>query len=174
LQNWRKRLEGFAKRCESVTINLQTDLDHMKREKNVIIYGLKEETNEDPEASASKLFEKLGLKDVMIDDTWRLGKQQKSPKGPRPLLVKFVKGTDKKKVMKEKAKLKGEKIFINNDLSKEEQAIEKNLRERFKTMKATDKTLKMKMGIKKGIMTVYKEGKTVNTVRGTGMESRDF
>lgn len=139
---------------------LQKQFEDNKREKNIIVNGLPEAATEDITkqiALADALFQKIGVKDVMIDDIFRIGKKSTQKTGPRPLLVRLVKMTDKKQIMRAKRTLgKTDSIFINHDLTKEAREQEKLLRDAFKQLKAVDNNLRM--GIRRGTMTVWRDG----------------
>jgi len=154
-----EKLRLFEVKCEKVTTSVRYDLDKMRREKNVIVFGIKEgdkETMQQQLKEVMKVFEKIGVKDALIDDVRRLGKYVAKGKTHCPLLVKFVRTVDKRAVLTNKTKLGKEKIFINNDMSPEERRQEKALKEKFKNMKAKDKDLKM--SIRNGNKRIFKDG----------------
>ena len=106
--------------------------DRERRDKNVVIIGLTEEDSERTETLVSDLFEnRLSLSNVSVHKVTRLGKkngERKSP--PRPVLVTFESIEDKRKVLSAKSKLSGSKVFINNDMTKDQQNTERELRKK--------------------------------------------
>ena len=101
--------------------------EKVRREKNVIIMGVKE-SDVDTEVLVKDLITtKLNLSDVEITNARRLGKQNKNP---RPVLVVFDSVESKRKVMRNRTKLLGSKIYINNDLTLDQRKKEKELRKK--------------------------------------------
>jgi len=118
------KLEPFIKQCRGASERALKAIDKIKREKNLVLFGIKEEDKEDTDKQVElvrEVFNKLGVKDIIIDDIHRLGKKASDKKkAPRPLLVKLLTMIDKNRILRQKAKLKGQKIYINQDLSPEE------------------------------------------------------
>lgn len=117
-------------------------IDRKSRSNNIIIHGVPTLANENTEALASyveALWKKLGVAESLIlDDIYRLGKP--STTGARPVMVKFLRMMDKKRVIvkrKEAAKIK---IFINEDCTAQEQHQKKLLSTHLRTMKDLDAT----------------------------------
>ena len=101
-----------------------------RREKNVVIMGVKE-SDVDTEVLVKDLMTtKLNLNDVEVTSARRLGKQNETRRHPRPVLVVFDSVDSKRKVMKNRTKLLGSKVFINNDLTPEQRKKEKELRKK--------------------------------------------
>ena len=70
----------------------------------------------------------LELPDIKVLRAMRLGKYRAEHRNPRPMRVFLSSARDKGAVMKNKKKLASTKIFINNDLTKEQSEREKKLR----------------------------------------------
>ena len=105
--------------------------DRERRDKNVVIIGLTEEDSERTETLVSDLFEnRLSLSNVSVHKVTRLGKKNGERKSPRPVLVTFESIEDKRKVLSAKSKLSGSKVFINNNMTKDQQNIERELRKK--------------------------------------------
>ena len=105
--------------------------DRERRDKNVVIIGLTEEDSERTETLVSDLFEnRLSLSNVSVHKVTRLGKKNGEIKSSRPVLVTFESIEDKRKVLSAKSKLSGSKVFINNDMTKDQQNIERELRKK--------------------------------------------
>ena len=119
----------------SATLSNQQKLleltERSNRAKNVVIMGLDEPEGEEivNERVASLFAEKLGLSNISIPSSKRLGKRS-VPHGtrPRPVLVALDSTSTKKQIMSNRAKLAGTKIYLNNDLTKAQQEEEKKLR----------------------------------------------
>jgi len=97
IENVRKKLDVIDSRL--------AQLDRISREKNLIIYGLVEEDNEDF-MKTTELVEKFfrdtyGVLQDIVDVADRLGRSSKN-QNPRPIRVKFRRLYDKRMVMKEK------------------------------------------------------------------------
>ena len=104
--------------------------DREKREKNVVIIGLQERVKQ-PEAEVRDLFEtKLNLGNIKPVSVKRLGLMDRANGKSRPVLVVLESVEDKHRVMKAKANLKevASNIYINNDLTREQREIERDLR----------------------------------------------
>ena len=119
----------------SATLSNQQKLleltERSNRAKNVVIMGLDEPVGEEivNERVASLFAEKLGLSNISIASSKRLGKRS-VPHGsrPRPVLVALDSMSTKKQIMSNRVKLAGTKIYLNNDLTKAQQEEEKKLR----------------------------------------------
>lgn len=147
------QIDAITKRLEKT----ETHLEKMKRSKNMMIFGIPEESNEstnDQVDAVNILFAKMGVTGVILDDVYRVGAKGKAK---RPLLVKLVRTCDKRTIFAEKKKLKGENIYISDDLSPEELEREKILLKAFATMKKADPGLRK--AIRKGVLTIWKDGK---------------
>ena len=118
--------------CEAIK-SQQRELerrDRIERSKNVVIYGLKESDDQKPQIEiVQELFSStLELPDIEVLRAIRLGKYRAEHRNPRPIRVFLSSARDKSAIMKNKKKLASTKIFINNDLTKEQSEREKKLR----------------------------------------------
>ena len=101
--------------------------EKVRREKNVIILGVKE-SDVDTEVLVKDLITtNLNLNDVEITNARRLGKQNETRKNPRPVMVVFDSVESKRRVMRNRTKLLGSK---NNDLTLDQRKKEKELRKK--------------------------------------------
>lgn len=93
--------------------------ENLERKNNIIAKGIEEDEEEDQIKTRSiieKLFkEKLKIEPVGIDRVMRLGRER--GKYPRPILIKMNELNKKISVMKERPKLKGTRIFLEDDYS---------------------------------------------------------
>lgn len=96
-------------------------LENQSRRSNIIIDGVPEEKGENWEMSEMKVQEilgkKLGLnvKDIEIERAHRVGKFDESR--PRQIVVKLLRYKDKQMIQSQAKKLKGTRIYINEDYS---------------------------------------------------------
>ena len=90
-----------------------------KRERNMIVVGLKESEGSTNSLINSLLENKLDLQDTGVSSCRRLGTPNKSSSKPRPVLVVFDTVEKKRTAMKNRAALAGTEIFLNNDLTKD-------------------------------------------------------
>ena len=104
--------------------------EKVRREKNVIIMGVKESDVDTDVLVKDLITTKLNLNDVEITNARRLGKRNETRKNPCPVLVVFDSLESKRKVMRNRTKLLGSKIYINNDLTLDQRKKEKELRKK--------------------------------------------
>ena len=94
--------------------------DHIRR-KNVRISGLPDAHNENSEQSLVKVRElisnKLNAPNVEILSASRIGSFDASSEQPRQIIAKLSSVEDKISCFKNSSKLKGSKIFVNEDVS---------------------------------------------------------
>ncbi|KAI5734481.1 hypothetical protein M8J77_006986 [Diaphorina citri] len=108
------------------------NLEKKHRRRNIIIYGLNEDDNENFTTLKDKvnwLFNEkmeLNIKIEEIDDFFRLGKKRDEGK-IRPIIIKMISSWRKNEIMNNRRKLKGTRIFIENDMSEEEMEEKKNM-----------------------------------------------
>jgi len=143
---------------------LEENLNKLKREKNLVIYGIPESNEEKNDSvvgiktKLEELWKTLKLPPVDYDEAFRLGKSGNK----RPILIKLLKLSDKKTILQNRKLLKGGQIYINLDLTKEEQTRERKLREMLKQYKQQDKNI---TGfIKRRQLMLYKDKKPFKTV----------
>jgi hypothetical protein len=113
------------------------------RANNVIIHGIQPTPTESTDSlmqTISELMKDLGAGEgVLINDIYRLGRKGQSTQ--QPLLVKFLRNIDKKKLMEKKKLLSAKKIFLNDDLTPLEQFNKKLLTTHLKAMKSRDNSI---------------------------------
>lgn len=105
------------------------DLENRLRRNNLIIYGLTETVKETPEQLLETVYElinvKLGVKCENIERWHRLGMRKNS--SPRPVIIKLIDFRTKTQILSNARKLKGSKIYINEDFSARVRQIRKFL-----------------------------------------------
>ncbi|OXA41325.1 hypothetical protein Fcan01_24064 [Folsomia candida] len=85
----------------------------------------------------------MDVKEVLIDNAFRIGT---APAGkPRIAKIKLIKGLDRDEILRKKATLGKLQVFIEADLSPEEQGIKKKLIGTFYDFKTTDSGIKMRI-----------------------------
>ncbi|CAN7992876.1 unnamed protein product, partial [Ixodes hexagonus] len=95
-----------------------SDLEDRSRRSNLVIFGVAESPNEDEEQLRSKVIsdifaDKLGVPCTSIARIHRLGRNGTK----RPVIMYFQDFIEKQTVLKNAKKLKGSKVFIQNDYS---------------------------------------------------------
>ena len=109
LSNEKKDLEQIIDRQEQYS-----------RRNCILIYGVKEEQNEDTDNVVVKLIKDNLEEDVdltELDRSHRIGKKKSNGKA-RPIIVKFARYNVRRKVFYNKKKLKGKNISITESLTK--------------------------------------------------------
>lgn len=126
---------------EELIANLQTSKKEIKelqdrsnyqedynRRNNLQFLGMEERPGETWEQSAVQvtklLTEKLELPPIELERAHRVG--QRVDDRHRPIIARFTRFSDREAVMRNVAKLKGTRIFINEDLCPASQEIRKN------------------------------------------------
>ena len=107
-------------------------MQQYSRRTNVLIHGIEEEVKEDTDKKAHDLFtEQLGLQLVEKDiaRSHRLGKKTEGRN--RPIIVRLLSYRQKKAVYDKKTKLKGTKVVITENLTKERYNFYKQCKEKF-------------------------------------------
>ena len=99
------------------------------RNKNIIIFGLKEHINESKLETYNRVMDlfsevlKVKFKDHQIDNLYWIGKRKQN----RPLLIKFTNSLTKEYIMRKKGMFRGWKLRVEEDYSPEICAIRKKL-----------------------------------------------
>ncbi|XP_065643827.1 uncharacterized protein LOC136075231 [Hydra vulgaris] len=110
------------------------EIEDRSRRNNLRIDGLKESENEnwnETELKVQKFFEDLlGLKNIKIERAHRTG--IRDSKKIRTVVIKLLNYKDKVAILKNVQKLKGKKIYVNEDYCAETILIRKDLKERMK------------------------------------------
>jgi hypothetical protein len=122
--------------------NLKRDLQRANselRKRNLLIEGIPEKTGEiwkDTEQHVKDLFKKIGIpENTEFDECFRIGKP--IPGKVRPILLKLMKLRDKRLITSNCKHLKGTKIYVNEDLTKEQRTMNAILRKKQKELKST-------------------------------------
>ena len=92
-------------------------MDNERRKRNIIMFGLEQQPNENKWKTCERVIDLLAAKLQIntgtqhIDNLFWLGKQKQN----RPLLIKFTSFFVKSEIMHKKCRLKGTKLRIEND-----------------------------------------------------------
>ena len=120
-------------------VNYQEDYS---RRSNVHIFGMEEREEETWEQTCimvRKLCEeKLQLPDIQLERAHRVG--QRNHQRSRPFIARFMRFADREAVMRNVAKLRGTRIFINEDLCAASQALRKSQLPLLKQARSDGKT----------------------------------
>lgn len=146
---------------------MMRESERKDREKNIVIKGLRGGNEGLNECVNELMNDRLGIK-VKVEAVW---------KGGSVIVVKLGSIEDKKKVMVNKSKLAGTKIFIENDLSYEDRKKQEEIGKWVKERKEEGKNLKIGFGkIFDGIRWIKWEDKQAlkllegKRLEGTGCE----
>lgn len=103
----------------------EEERDRRERKRNIIIRGVKN-SEEEAKQVAVEIVRKLGeeCKDVKVREALYIGREDR-----KVILVEMEKLDDKRKMMRNKSKLRGSGIFVDDDLTKEEREMQKSIRE---------------------------------------------
>jgi ribA/ribD-fused uncharacterized protein len=116
-------------------------MENYSRRENIEISGVTETNGESAKEICTKIFsEKLGISDpIEIVRCHRIGITDKTTsQKPRKILARLAKYTDKEEIMKNKKKLKGTGIFINDNLTTKSQQRQTALAPILKKLRETD------------------------------------
>ena len=134
--------------------------ERSNRAKNIIIVGLQEEKeNENIGDKVQHLLkDRLELQDITITNARRLGKtRQNLQQNPHTILAQLGSRSEKERLMKNRAKLSGSRIFINNDLTPDQQKAEKKLRDTRSKLRKLPEYADKKITIYRGKLHVDRE-----------------
>lgn len=114
-----KSIEVLKDRC-----NYQEDYN---RRNNLQFVGIEEDLSETWEQSAEKvshlLEDKLQLPNIQLERAHRVG--QHYPNRQRPIIARFTRFCDREAVMRNVSKLRGSRIYVNEDLCPASQEIKR-------------------------------------------------
>lgn len=131
--------EGLKKEIKQIKERLER-IENINRRKNIVLQGLPIKNNDHTimkEEMENFMEEKLNI-DIKIKSVKKLGN--------KTCLIELENENEKVKVMKNKSKLrrnKREKIFINDDMSKEERLIQGKIRKKAQEEKNKGKTVRI-------------------------------
>lgn len=144
------------------------NIERSSRKNQVIVFGFKEESEDFLERRILELFRgtlSVNIQRQDIDNLYRIGKKGTSTS--RPIIIRFVRFSEKQRVLKNLNKLKGTGISITNDLTLQQQEEQKILYKYCKVAKSRQFAVK----IDKGHLVVNGETFTVKDLREAHEES---
>lgn len=120
------------------------ELEDRSRRSNLVVFGIKETKDETPETLRQKVIkeiieDKLGVCCSSVARIHRLGKASSN----RPVILYFQNYLEKQEVLRKSGKLKGSRIFLQNDFSVETRRKRKNLWQSAKTDKENGKKVSL-------------------------------
>lgn len=111
--------ELVSLKMEEVSSSIKEEQLRKERALNLRVAGLKEEDGEDLNAVLSDFFrETMHISEPQWVEASRVGRMAKDIN--RQIVIRFKDQTQRLKVLKHKQHLKGEKIWVNEDLTKEQ------------------------------------------------------
>ena len=169
LKDCKAKLKEYEVKIEKLEVKVDS-LEDYSRRNNVRIDGIEEPPNETSEilhVKVKKIFEeKLQLKNVNIDTIHRLSANRSQPAAPRTIITKLSNYRTRDDIMRNKSKLKGTGIYLNEDLSDNTNKIRKEKMEEYKKARSLGK-----IAYFKGRNLVIKERKTRVDTRNEGRNS---
>lgn len=135
-----KLFEPVSKRLENVERVLNNH-EQIIRANNIVIHGLQEIPHEKQYnlvQLVSSFLDNIGQPNILINNVNRIGKPSSGVN--RPILLKPVRGIDKIPIFMaaKDNKTHNQKVYLNDDLTKEQQSQQKLLRAHLQTMKTAD------------------------------------
>ena len=108
-----EKLNGFTEQVDRQ--------EQYSRQNCLLIHGITEGNQENTDDLALEILrEKLDIELTQrdLDGTYRIGKNDKRSNRPRPVIVKFIRYNDRKKIFSKKKQLKNSGISITESLTK--------------------------------------------------------
>lgn len=172
LENKEKRSDGTAERIEWLEGREETR-ERRERRNNIVIKGEEIPERETALQSVEEVLKKHLQIEVGIQEAFWIRKELKRSR----IVAKLSSWEEKRLVMNKKNKLKGKKLFIDNDLTKKERDIQKNIQEQGKTER--ENGARVKIGYKKMQINdkyfVWKDGIGLKAANGwSGQKSGNF
>ena len=140
-----KKLEEAQKQSDSVISDLRKEVEYLKKkalEKNLIIHGIAEETEETPwslEAAVERRFTEMGFTNVAMDKVSRIGSQSGKPRHTK---VRLIKQFDKDRILQGRNQHGATKI--HEDLPAETRKVRKIIGEFVGLMRSQGKDAKFR------------------------------
>lgn len=112
----------FVKSKQKLISAELNDLEQYSRRNNIQIFGVPEDSSdENCEKIAMKILAQnlqVEVNPTDIEAAHRVGKKIPERTNPRPVIVRFVNRKDRDRVMMNKRKLKGSRLFVTEDLTR--------------------------------------------------------
>lgn len=133
LETANKRISSLEKENEEL-FNKIDKLEQYTRRNSIRIFGVQESENENLLENILDLFNKnmdLSVTPQDVDRCHRTGSVSANKKKPRALIVKFLSYQHRSAVLKNRSKLKGTKVVVKEDLTRNRVEVLKAASERF-------------------------------------------
>ena len=109
------------------------------RSANLLLHGLQEAEHKDTSALVTGLFDSNSGPTVAVTEARRLGAPRATPARPRPFLIHFPSVAAKHAALKHCKALRQRKLFLDPDLTRQQQQIRVGLRPRYIAAKTEGK-----------------------------------
>ena len=148
LENDNIRLNSEIQRCVKI-IDQQAlkldDLEARSRRNNIIIHGIPQadqnETWDQCERAVTEMLsKKMGISGAQIDRAHRLGSRNN---GKSPIIVRFSNYKERQSILKNRGKLRGSDVYINEDFTSRVREIRGKLSPFLKKMREEGKRVNM-------------------------------
>lgn len=135
---WESEKEAMNTKMEGMEQRMEQQ-ERRERRSNVVIRGLGggETGTCLKEKVATWIKTEMGV-EVVIREAHRTGRERDC------IIAKMESVEDKIRTMKEKGKLKGQKIYVDDDLTIEERGVQKQIRDKAREQKATGKEVRVR------------------------------
>lgn len=138
-EDLRKENESIKAELTEIKQNMES-IDKEKRKNNIVLSGLKMDTNNqaDLKKDMENFFQTNLQLGINVRNAIKIGENR--------CLIQLNNGDDKQAVMNNKYKLKykrNEKIFLNNDMTKQERIVQRQIRKLAKDEKEKGKEVKI-------------------------------
>ena len=120
IEELRSEVSSLSEKLNGITEQVDWQEQYSRRNR-LLIHGITEGNQENTDGSALEIFrEKLDIEltQTDIDRAYRIGKSDKRSSRPRPVIVKFIRYNDKKKMFSKKKQLKNSGMSITEGLTK--------------------------------------------------------
>ena len=120
IEELRGEVSSLNEKRNSITEQVDQQEQYSRRNR-LLIHGIAERNQENTDDLALEIFrEKLDIELTQrdLDRTHRIGKNDKRSNRPRPVIVKFIRYNDRKKIFSKKKRLKNSGISITESLTK--------------------------------------------------------
>ena len=143
-EKFRISIQTIEKRNEEIQSSV-TDLKSRSMRDNLIFSGIPENRNEDCEAVLQDFLDrKLNIQDISFERVHRMGKYREYSEKPRNIVAKFSFYKDREKVRtRAPRKLKGSRIWVNEQFPPEIEARRKKLYPVMRQAKADNRRVKL-------------------------------
>ena len=120
IEELRGEVSSLNEKRNSITEQVDQQEQYSRRNR-LLIHGIAERNHDNTDDLALEIFrEKLDIELTQrdLDRTHRIGKNDKRSNRPRPVIVKFIRYNDRKKIFSKKKQLKNSGISITESLTK--------------------------------------------------------